>query len=840
MQRLSKILWLFVFYASAMQGWCDAKRDARGVTLGLEGGTSRVQVLADRIVRVIYAADVSGLTNESFVVKKDWPKIKFTVEEKGDAVFIRTKSLMVRVNKPDGGVRFYDAQGGLLLAEKAGGRKLTGNGSFFIGEDTFESPPDEVLYGLGQYQEGMWNWRGLPREFRQHNMTVSLPMLLSSKGYGLLWDNASLTDFNPLSEEIRLTNISLAPTNSRAPAISTWTGRFTNEVAGERVFFAHADNNRQEFSINIDGQEIIGISNYWTPFTLCGTATLPADKVCEVRVRGGRNVRLFTGRRSDLTVFRSKFAKAVDYTFFYGPDLDEVVRGYRAATGEVPMWPEWAFGFWQCRERYSSQEQLLAEAAEFRRRAIPIDLIVQDWKYWGTNGWGSYEWDTRNYPRPAEMVAQLHAENIRFMISVWCNPHGKTLFDLTNNTATVGEWVDVFNPAGNKIRWEHMNDAFFKIGTDAWWCDATEPGDTGESFAGRTTKMGSSDYFRNAYSLFANEALYQNQRATDEAKRVCILTRSGYPGLQRAAAAVWSGDIAGNWVTLRRQIPAGLNFCLTGIPYWTTDCGGFWHPAGQYASADYNELLARWFEWSTFCPVLRIHGGATETEMWKWLPETQRILLAYDELRHRLLPYLYSTAWRVTSEGYTMMRALPMDFPGDTKALAVSDEYMFGPAFLVAPVTEPQATNKSVYLPQGTVWYNHWTGEKYDGGRTITVAAPLDRIPLMVRGGAIIPLGPVVQYAGEKAADPIELRVYPGADGTFTLYEDEGDNYHYEHGVFATIPIRWDDKAGTLTIGKRTGKFPGMLNKRKFRLVWPGQEQAREIEYSGKAVTVHR
>ncbi len=360
--------------------------------------------------------------------------------------------------------------------------------------------------------------------------------------------------------------------------------------------------------------------------------------------------------------------------------------------------------------------------------------------------------------------------------------------------------------------------------------------------------LGAGDFYRNAYPLFASQSIYEGQRAADPNKRVCILTRSAFPGLQRYASAIWSGDISGNWETFKRQIPAGLNFCLAGIPYWTTDCGGFWHPADQYASPDYNELLARWFEWSAFCPILRIHGGATETEMWKWLPETQKILLDYDNLRHRLLPYNYSVAWRVTSSGYTMMRALPLDFRADKTALAVSDEYMLGPAFLVAPVTGPQATNKAVYLPAGTGWVNFWSGEKFDGGQTVNAAAPLAQMPLFVRAGSIVPLGPPVQFAGEKPADPLELRVYRGADGAFTLYEDEGDNYNYERGVHAAIPISWNEKAKMLTLGKRSGKFPGMLKQRTFRIVFvsPGHgvgdavtEKADvEVVYQGRALKI--
>ena len=341
---------------------------------------------------------------------------------------------------------------------------------------------------------------------------------------------------------------------------------------------------------------------------------------------------------------------------------------------------------------------------------------------------------------------------------------------------------------------------------------------------------------------------YEDQRATTLDKRVCNLTRSGYPGQQRFGAAVWSGDIGGDWIAFTRQIPAGLNLSVTGMPYWCTDTGGFYRPADQYTSADFNELLVRWFQFSTFTPILRVHGFKTETEMWKWLPQTQEQLLAYDKLRYRLLPYIYSLAWKVTHEGYTIMRPLVMDFRADPKAQLVSDEFMYGPAFLVAPVTEPKATSRDVYLPKGADWIDFWTGKKYTGGQTVSTAAPFDQIPLYVRAGSIIPFGPDLQYADEKPADPIELRVYPGADGSFTLYEDEGDNYNYEKGAYATIPFFWSEQNQTLTLGDRAGQFPGMLTKRTFRAVWsspghgtgmnPTERADQEKSYDGHTTTL--
>jgi alpha-D-xyloside xylohydrolase len=853
-RKIAAITIAFLFFLiSSFAGakTADLKKDKNGVTFPLPWGTMKVQVCADRIFRVTAAPTNTLPPLEDFVVTAHWKTVPFTVHESGNVVVIATKQLRARVERPSGAITFLDTTGNVLLREPAEGGKTfapSAEKSFYQVAQTFESSPDEYLYGLGQYQEGLWNWRGLPRELRQHNTTCAMPMLVSSRGYGLLWDNPSLTDFNPLANEIALQQEDISGTNA-ATQISSWRGTFTTGAAGEYVFFARSDNNRNEFSIRVSGRQIAAITNYWTPRSLCGMTQLPANKTCEILVRGGGHITLSAGLRTETTVFRSQLGRSLDYTFFYGPKLDDVIAGYRQATGDAPMWPEWAFGFWQCRERYHNQNELLAAAAEFRRRQIPLDLIVQDWQYWTNKVWGAYEFDRSRYPDPAGMIQQLHDEHIKFMISVWCNPRGTVRAELDGKTKMLGKWIDVFDPVARDIRWKYINREFFQNGADAWWGDATEPGDNGKDMHGQQSVMGSGDSLLNAYSLFANESLYEGQRATSGEKRVCILTRSAFPGLQRYAAGIWSGDISGNWETFRRQIPAGLNFCMTGVPYWTTDCAGFWRPGDQYTSPDYNELLARWFEWSTFCPIQRIHGGNTQTEVWKWLPETQKILTDYDDLRHQLLPYVYSVSWQVSHNNSTVMRALAFDFRNDPKALATADEYLFGLAFLVAPVTTPQATNKPVYLPSGTRWINFWTGENFGGGDSVETPAPLEQIPLYVRAGSILPIGPLVQYAGEKPADPLELRIYRGADGSFTLYEDEGDNYNYERGAYSTIQFTWDDTKQALTIGKRSGNFHGMLKERTFRIVFvspahgvgaaPTEKPDAVIHYAGKAIAVN-
>jgi alpha-D-xyloside xylohydrolase len=846
------------------------EKTADGAILTLDPGTLKLQVCTNRLVRVSYSPVKVIPAQTDFVVIKKWTPIPFNLREEADTVSISTNAMAVQVNRSTGALTFTDMTGHVILRESVdGGKKMTAatvNGeATFTAQQSFASPPDEYLYGMCQGQDGTWNWRGMPIELRQLNTQTALPVLISSKGYGLLWNNASLTNFNPVDDEVPLT-LEGAPasneTNSpqateqigapatgdknRGPAVRT--GTFTSGDEGDYVFFAKEGDRSKEIAIEVDGERIAGVANYWVPYTTAGKIHLPAGKVCHVKlIGGGKNVKLCARPLGDRTTFRSQVGDSIDYYVFFGPKIDDIIAGIRTATGDAPMWPKWAFGFWQCRERYSRQQQILDAVAEFRRRKIPLDLVVQDWQYWGQHGWGAYQWNASKYPDPKAMIDSLHAQNTKFMISVWSNPSGPVHDELAADGLLINNWVDAFSAKAREIRWKYINDAFFKIGTDAWWQDATEPGDSGNSLDKSRSTMGSGNRLRNAYPLFANQTVYEGQRATTSDKRVVILTRSFFPGEQRYAAALWSGDIGGTWDGFRRQIPAGLNACLTGLPYWTTDCAGFFHPKDQYTSDDFNELLVRWFQYSTFSPILRIHGYQTETEMWKF-PKAYDTLVKYDHLRYRLLPYNYSLAWQVTSQGSTIMRALPMDFPEDERVYGISDQYMDGPAFLVSPVTTAKATSRKLYLPGKDPWTNFWTGETVAGGQEIDAAAPQDTIPLFVRAGSIVPLGPNVQYAMESPSDPIELRVYTGADGSFTLYDDEGDNYNYEKGSYSTIPIRWDERSKALTIGARQGSYPGMASARRFNIVWVSRGHGTgdvttdkadlKVSYTGNAVRI--
>jgi alpha-D-xyloside xylohydrolase len=569
----------------------------------------------------------------------------------------------------------------------------------------------------------------------------------------------------------------------------------------------------------------------------------------------------FNNRFVHALYLSSEVADSVDYYFLYGPDFDKIIAGYRELTGAAPMFGKWAYGFWQCKNRYSSQEELLGVAHKYREMHIPVDNIVQDWFWWNTMGEPVFN---KNYPDAKGMIEDLHRNNFHLMISVWpyFRPGSPVYDDMDKNGYFIAKTqvsgfhpagqalYDAFNPDARKYYWDLMDKALFQIGADAWWLDTDEPETEGREtniLVTNKVALGSGARFANLYPLMTTTGVYQGQRAASDQKRVFILSRSAFAGSQRNSIAAWSGDVESNWFSLARQVPAGLNFDISGIPYWTTDIGGF--ILGHPDDPAYRELFVRWFEYGTFCPIFRVHGTRTpnENELWSYGPEAQTILTSFDRLRYRLMPYIYSLAWKTTSEGYTPMRGLVMDFRTDVRAQNVGNQFMYGPAFLVNPVTEPGATSRKLYLPKAK-WYDFWTGQSLDGGVEIDAQAPLERIPLYVRAGSILPMGPDVEYAAEKPANPVELRVYRGADGAFTLYEDENDNYDYEKGAYATIPFVWNDAQQTLTIGERQGKFPGMLEKRTFLVVFAGSDHGtginptsqpdRVVQYSGMPVTV--
>jgi alpha-D-xyloside xylohydrolase len=819
----------------------ESHADSSGVTLQIVGGTLRIEMCGDRVAHVV-ASPTSEIPNPKVpIVTQPCRAKNVQVQVSKAGAKVSTPAIVVTVDAASGAVSFLSREGKTLLAEpKQGGKSFNVPSVFetktWQVQQTFLSPPDEALYGLGQHQEGIFNVRGIPIRLSQANTNISIPFFLSSNGYGVLWNNPSLTDFNPADQSITVD-------------AKTGKGKFTTGPKGIYGFVLTSDN-RNQLTLEVNEQRVIDLQNIWTPTSASGAVDLDGNKEYEVSARGGPGgVQLAVRPPRDTTTFRSEVGQDIDYYFFYGPELNRVISDYRQFTGEAPLFPKWAYGYWQCRERYHSQQEILDTAAEFRKRQIPVDVLVQDWQYWGKYGWNAMKFDEDHYPQPKQMLDQLHSNDLHMMISVWSRFGEDT--DVYKRMSAESllipgtPWTDFFNPKAQTAFWSELKHGLFQDGIDAWWMDASEP--EFDVLKGKQTFLGSGESVRNAYPLYVTKAIYDGQRATTNRKRVVILTRSAFAGQQRNAAASWSGDITANWITLRRQISAGLSFSMSGLPYWTADVGGFFRPEDQYSSTAYHELLIRWFQYGAFCPIFRVHGYKSNAELWNYGTEVEKVLTQYDELRYRLLPYIYSVAWGVTNSGDTLMRALPLEFSSDPAAREVSDQFVFGPALLINPVTSEGATQRALYLPTGVEWVDFWTGKRLSGGQTIMAEAPIDRIPIYGRAGSIVPIGPRAESAAAKA-DPIEIRIYAGANADFDLYEDGGDNYDYEHGAYSVIPIHWDEKSRRLTFGDRHPSFPGMLEHRTFHAVivreghgagiTPTSQPDVTIEYQGKATSV--
>lgn len=827
-------------------------RTADGVTVHSVTGAVHVGVCSPRVIHVV--ASPTDETPQSIVpaVIRPCRDPRFTVSSTAATVSIKTSALRVDINRMSASLSFYTASGDTVLREQPhAGRTIVpetidGTQTYIIRQD-FLLSPHEALYGLGQHQEGFFDLRDIPIRLLQANTNIAIPFLISTRGYGLLWNDPALTDFNPPAQTIQLDR------NGQAV--------FQSGPEGEYGFLL-SGNFRDKLHLAVGDKKVIDLTNMWLPGSAGGKIHLAANTSYRIEADTGGDAALAVRFPSDTMAFRSDASRALDYYLIYGPEPARVVSQYRDFTGEAPLLPRWAYGFWQCRERYSGQQQILDTAAEFRARRIPVDAFVQDWQYWGKYGWNALRFDESAYPSPAQMMSSLHKQDLHLVISVWAKFGVGTEVDrqmvaahlvLTNaaSTAEPGEarqrenWADLFDPQAQTLYWADIDRDLFRDGLDGWWLDASEP--EGDPLKDDMTFLGPGKTVRNAFPLYETSAVYRGQRETDEDKRVVILSRSAYLGQQRNGSISWSGDISANWETLRRQIPAGLSFSMSGFPYWTTDIGGFFRPLDQYTSESYHELLIRWFEFGTFCSIFRIHGFHSRTEMWNYGPEVERILREYDDLRYRLIPYIYSDAWSVTSRGETMMQALPFVYPNDAAVRNVDDQFLFGNSLLVSPVTQEGATARNVVLPAEDNWVDFWTGQRYQGGRSIVSNAPLDRLPILVRAGSIVPLGPAVQSTA-VVEDPLEVRVYSGKDADFQLYEDSGDGYAYEHGARAVIPMHWDDRHQLLVIGPTRGHFPGMRKQHTVGIVrvraadgvgiQPVQGFDRVVKFDGRRIAV--
>ncbi len=920
-------------------------RTAHGVRVHFAGSPTataqrlELDVITPRIIRVVAKPlDAQAEDRPSLVIVDTLRRDpgEWTLAERDGLLELQTTVLTARVSLQTGAVDFRDRQGQPLLAEQPRGVAAFEAGAhdgdaFYRIRQAFDITEQEGLYGLGQHQNGVMNYQGRQVTLLQYNTMTAVPFLLSTRNYGILWHNTSITRAGDIRPLLPLSALRLysreghrgwltATYRSKEDPADVWVRRPESEVdyryltdqvrlpqdidlAASRVDYEGEIESPYDglhrLHFNYSGYVKVWVDgelreDRWRESWNAGSFEL--DLVFEqgrrypVRIEwlpdGGQ---AYLGLRWQLPIpqdargtfsFDSEAGDGVDYYVIAGRDMDEVIGGYRLLTGNAPIMPKWSFGFWQSRERYKTQQELEGVAAEFRRRRIPIDNLVQDWSYWREHDWGSHDFDPARFPDPAGMIKRLHANHFRLMISVWPKMNeeasvyplfrDKGWLYLRNIHDGRKDWIgrgytstfyDPFNAAARQGFWALMNEKLYEKGIDAWWMDASEPDlhsniNLEERKAVMQPAIGSSARYYNAYPLENARGIYEGQRQADPNNRVFILTRSYFAGQQRFAAAAWSGDISSRWHDMKDQIAAGVNFSMSGTPYWTMDAGGFlvekrFQNPDAKDLEEWRELNARWYQYGAFLPLFRAHGQFPFREPYNIAPEGHPAygsMVYAINLRYRLLPYNYALAGRTYLDRYTMIRGLAMDHPHDSRVLGIADQYLYGPALLVCPVTEAGAVSRPVYLPQGHGWYDWYSGTYYEGGQEIDADAPYARMPLFAKAGSIVPLGPALQHTAEKPASEITLYVYAGADGEFTLYEDEGTNYDYERGQYSTIAFRYDDSTGQLHIGRREGGFAGMLPQRRFKVVFvhpgsPGGYDAepkpmKTLTYNGKETLV--
>ena len=811
---MKRLLFIFFILLSAIP--------MMGSEMSFGKGKLRVSKVARNAVRIQY------WEQEPTLDLPDWLYVK------NDEV--KRQDIMVEVDEAHQTVVIKDRQGKPVFTATL--HRMLGKEATLA----FHSEKDERLYGLGQFQDGFSNIRGLSRRLTQVNTQISIPMLLSSKGYGLLWNNYGLVDFNPCDHQIKMLLKDETDQTEMVNVTSTEGGK--QEVRQHNIYEATIDvaedgdysllldvgqKMARCHNLSIDGKNVIEMQNMWLPPTASTIVRMKAGHhVLRAELSRGDAPVLYYNKVKDETLFRSPIADAVDYTVFVG-SADEIISTYRKLTGEAPLMPRWALGYIHCRERFHSSEEILQTANRFRNEQLPVSVLVQDWQYWGKYGWNAMQFDEDHYPNPKALTDSLHAMDMRLMVSVWSkidknSDVGKQM--MAGNCYIPGtDWIDFFNPEAAAAYWKNFSTRLVPLGIDAWWQDATEP--ENDDLVGRRVNNGkwAGEEVRNVYPLLVNKTVYEGLSSHNN-QRPMILTRCGFPGIQRYGSAMWSGDVGNDWETFRRQLTAGLGMQAAGIPWWTYDAGGFFRPGNQYSDKDYIERMLRWIETSVYLPLMRVHGYMSNTEPWNYGTEAQQAIARNLNERYRLLPYIYSHAAGIAFDGSTLMRPLVFDFPNDDKALDQKYEYMFGRSLLVSPVTESGVTSWTTYLPKNEGgWYDYHTGHHYDGGQSVTTSVALDYIPVFVRVGSIIPI------KGD------EILLYPGADGTFTLYEDDGVTRDYEKGKSSRITFRWNDASRNLTINKPEGSYPGMPSQRTFRIIMPNGRQGM-VNYRNKKTTI--
>ena len=717
-------------------------------------GTLCLQPLADDAIRVQLIPEGAPALDELIFTEPARPP-RFKVERSGGDVSLRTGKMTAEYSAATQALRFLDAAGGVLLEEKPGGRRVAptevqGTPAFAVSQ-AFLSPGDEHLYGTGQFQDGYLDIRGLTRRLTQVNTQIALPMVLSSRGWGLLWHNYGLTDFNPADGSTALTPLEEASgsvtVNATGTAGNRRERRFFRSFAGECEIPADGeyallldmgqDMSRKQY-LAVDGEAVIDITNVWLPPTAAVKVPLKAGRHrLEVQGTMGDEPVVHWRAEDGTTTFSSPVAGGLDYTVFAG-GADAVMHSFRRLSGHVPPMPDWIFRYIHCRERYDTQEELLTAARRFHREGIPVGTIVQDWQWWGKYGWNAMRFDEDKYPDPKAMTDELHAMGQHLMLSVWSKIDRNC--EVGQEAAAKGyyiegtDWIDFFQPEAAAYYWRNFSARLLPTGIDAWWQDATEP--ENDDLRGR--RIGTDgipgEFYRNVYPLKVIRTVYEGLRSDQPDRLPVILTRSAFPGIQRYGAVTWSGDVGNDWDALRRQIAGGLGQMAAGLPWWTYDAGGFFRPADQYTDPDYQERMIRWIQAAVWLPLMRVHGYQSRTEPWEYSPGTRRRFEAAIAQREALLPYILENARKVWEEDYTLMRPLVFDFPQDAQALQQDCEWMFGADYLVCPVTAGGVSSWELYLPENAAgWEDIRNGNRYEGGQSVVVAVDLEAIPVFRR-----------------------------------------------------------------------------------------------------------
>ena len=720
----------------------------------LAEGKLCVEPVAEGAIRVrLVPDDAPDLGELIFTEKAKRPRYK--IRKSGDDLVVSTRLMSAEYKASDGTLVFKDASGNILVEEKAGGRVITpvmvqGSHAYSVSQ-AFVSPEGERLFGTGQFQDGHLDVRGLTRRLTQVNSQISVPMVISSEGYGILWHNYGLTEFNPAGSSVALTLAEKAISGDKVNVTGTSGNLF--EIRTYDLFTAEIDlpedaeygflldvgrSMARKHYLAIDGRPLADFSNFWLPPTVAAKAWLSAGhhKV-EVRAAEGDSPVLYWREIDNTTTFRSPVAEGLDYTVFAG-GADKVMKSFRSLSGHVPPMPDWIFKYIHCRERFASQDELLGAARRFHDEGVPVGTIVQDWQWWGKYGWNAMRFDEEHYPDPAGMTREVHDLGQHLMLSVWSrvDENSEVGQEMKSNGYYIGgtDWVDFFKPEAAACYWKNFSSKLLPTGIDAWWQDATEP--ENDDLAGRRVGNDSipGEFYRDVYPLKVIQTVYEGLRKDDPDRLPVILTRSAFAGMQRYGAMTWSGDIGADWTSFKVQIAAGLGQMAAGLPWWTYDAGGFFRPVGQYDDLDYQERMIRWIQTAVYLPFMRVHGYQSRTEPWEYSAETERLFKAAIARREALMPYILECARKVSEEDYTMMRPLVFDFPGDSEALAQETEFMFGPDFLVCPVTEGHVSSWKVYLPENEGgWEDTRDGNRYDGGGYHDVPVDMENIPVFKR-----------------------------------------------------------------------------------------------------------